>query len=79
MILYILKTVINIKKKKKNDGTEKSAALEIEGWAKMTGITSYSFYVPRYRINQKTIIEAMGWLNYITLPAEKESQARTYP
>lgn len=37
----------------------------------MIGIVSYGSYIPRYRINRKTISAAMGWLNPATLPGEK--------
>ena len=29
----------------------------------MVGITSYGAYIPRYRLNRKTIFSAMGWFN----------------
>lgn len=35
------------------------------------GITSYGVYLPRYRMNRKTISGAMGWLNPGALPGEK--------
>jgi hydroxymethylglutaryl-CoA synthase len=35
------------------------------------GITSYGVYVPRYRMNRKTITGAMGWLSSAALPGEK--------
>ena len=37
----------------------------------MTGIISYSAYVPQYRISRKTILSAVGWLNPRALPGEK--------
>ncbi len=37
----------------------------------MTGIISYSAYVPQYRISRKTILSAVGWLNPKALPGEK--------
>jgi len=35
------------------------------------GITSYGVYLPRYRMNRKTIFGAMGWLTPGALPGEK--------
>lgn len=32
----------------------------------MIGITSYGAYIPRYRLNRKTIFAAMGWFNPAT-------------
>lgn len=37
----------------------------------MIGIISYSAYIPRYRMNRKTISSAMGWLNPLALIGEK--------
>lgn len=38
----------------------------------MVGITSYSAYIPLYRINRMTIYQALGWLNPASLlPGEK--------
>lgn len=36
-----------------------------------TGITAYSVYTPRYRLDRKTISAAMGWLSPASLPGEK--------
>ena len=35
------------------------------------GITSYGIYIPRYRLDNKTIFEAIGWLNPGTFRGEK--------
>lgn len=37
----------------------------------MVGITSYGAYIPRYRINRKTIFSAMGFLGNAPSPGEK--------
>ncbi len=37
----------------------------------MVGITAYGVYLPRYRLSRKTISQAMGWFNPMTLPGEK--------
>ena len=37
----------------------------------MVGITSYGAYIPRYRINRKTISSAMGFLGNAATPGEK--------
>ena len=37
----------------------------------MIGITSYGAYIPRYRINRKTIFNAMGFLGNVPSPGEK--------
>ena len=37
----------------------------------MVGIVSYGAYVPRYRINRKTISTAMGWFSGTGVPGEK--------
>lgn len=37
----------------------------------MVGIISYGAYIPRYRLNRKTILKAMGWFNAVGLPGEK--------
>lgn len=37
----------------------------------MVGITSFSGYIPRYRLTRKTILEAMGWLNSVSMHGEK--------
>lgn len=38
---------------------------------KNVGIISYGIYLPRYRINRKTIQDAMGWLSQAGLAGEK--------
>jgi hydroxymethylglutaryl-CoA synthase len=37
----------------------------------MVGIVSYGAYVPRYRLNRKTISMAMGWFSGTGVPGEK--------
>ena len=41
----------------------------------MVGIRSYGAYVPRYRLNRKTIFEAMGWLNSATAALSRGEKA----
>ena len=37
----------------------------------MAGIVAYGAYVPRYRLNRKTISQAIGWLSPAAMPGEK--------
>jgi len=37
----------------------------------MVGIVSYGAYVPRYRLNRKTLSAAMGWFSGTGVPGEK--------
>jgi 3-hydroxy-3-methylglutaryl CoA synthase/uncharacterized OB-fold protein len=41
----------------------------------MVGITSYGAYIPRYRINRKTIFSAMGWFNSATASVARGEKA----
>ena len=41
----------------------------------MVGITSYGAYIPRYRLNRKTIFSAMGWFNTATAGVAKGEKA----
>ncbi|MBN2515897.1 MAG: OB-fold domain-containing protein [Deltaproteobacteria bacterium] len=41
----------------------------------MIGITSYGAYIPRYRMNRKTIFAAMGWFNAATAGAARGEKA----
>lgn len=41
----------------------------------MVGITSYGAYIPRYRINRKTIFTAMGWFNSATAGVARGEKA----
>jgi hydroxymethylglutaryl-CoA synthase len=35
------------------------------------GITAYGVHIPRYRMDRKVVLNAMGWLNPMGLPGEK--------
>jgi len=41
----------------------------------MIGITSYGAYIPRYRLNRKTIFAAMGWFNAATAGVARGEKA----
>ena len=41
----------------------------------MVGITSYGAYIPRYRLNRKTIFSAMGWFNSATAGVARGEKA----
>ena len=41
----------------------------------MIGITSYGAYIPRYRLNRKTIFSAMGWFNSATAGVARGEKA----
>lgn len=41
----------------------------------MAGIVSYGGYVPRYRLNRKTIFKTMGWMNPGTIANSKGEKA----
>ena len=41
----------------------------------MIGITSYGAYIPRYRLNRKTIFAAMGWFNSATAGVARGEKA----
>ena len=41
----------------------------------MVGITSYGAYIPRYRLNRKTILAAMGWFNSATAGVARGEKA----
>ena len=41
----------------------------------MIGITSYGAYIPRYRMNRKTIFAAIGWFNAATAGAARGEKA----
>ena len=41
----------------------------------MVGITSYGVYIPRYRLNRKTIFSQMGWFNSATAGLAKGEKA----
>jgi len=43
----------------------------------MIGITSYGAYIPRYRLNRKTIFAAMGWFNSGTAAVARGEKAVT--
>ncbi len=41
----------------------------------MVGITSYGAYIPRYRLNRKSIFSAMGWFNAATASVARGDKA----
>ncbi|MEW6585763.1 MAG: hydroxymethylglutaryl-CoA synthase [Nitrospirota bacterium] len=41
----------------------------------MVGITSYGVYIPRYRMDRKTIFQAMGWFNGATVGVARGEKA----
>jgi len=41
----------------------------------MVGITSYGAYIPRYRLDRKTIFAAMGWFNTATAGVARGEKA----
>ena len=41
----------------------------------MVGITSYGAYIPRYRMDRKTIFQAMGWFNAATAGVARGEKA----
>ena len=43
----------------------------------MVGITSYGAYIPRYRMDRKTIFQAMGWFNAATAGVARGEKAVT--
>ena len=41
----------------------------------MVGIASYGAYIPRYRLNRKTIFANMGWFNSATAGVARGEKA----